>query len=42
VQSFEKVLTLDPNHAVAQRSLDEARKRLRERGAQKKTSGPSR
>jgi tetratricopeptide (TPR) repeat protein len=41
VQSFEKVLTLDPNHAVAQRSLAEARKRLRER-AQKKTPGSSR
>ncbi len=42
VQSFEKVLTLDPNHAVAQRSLAEARKRLRERAAQKKTPGSSR
>lgn len=41
VQSFEKVLTLDPNHAVAQLSLAEARKRLDER-ARKKTPGPSR
>lgn len=42
VQSFEKVLTLDPHHAIAQRSLADARKRLRERAAQKKTSGSSR
>jgi tetratricopeptide (TPR) repeat protein len=41
VRSLEKVLTLDPNHAVAQRSLAEARKRLRER-AQKKTAGTPR
>lgn len=42
VQSLEKVLTLDPNNAVAQRSLAEARKRLREGAAQKKTPGSSR
>lgn len=41
VRSLEKVLTLEPNHAVAQRSLAEARKRLRER-AQKKTAGTPR
>jgi tetratricopeptide (TPR) repeat protein len=31
VQALEKVLTLDARHAVAERSLAEARKRLRER-----------
>jgi tetratricopeptide (TPR) repeat protein len=41
VQSLEKVLTLDPNNAVAQKSLADARKRLRER-AQKKTPGSAR
>ena len=36
---FEKVLTLDARHAVAQRSLAEARKRLRERTT-KNAPGP--
>ena len=40
--AFEKVLALDPNHAVAQRSLADARKRLRERATQKKTPESSR
>jgi hypothetical protein len=35
------VLTLDPNNAVAQKSLADARKRLSER-AQKKTPGSPR
>jgi Tfp pilus assembly protein PilF len=41
VQSLEKVLALDPNNAVAQKSLADARKQLRER-TQKKTPGSPR
>ena len=41
VQSLEKVLALDPNNAVAQKSLADARKQLRDR-TQKKTPGSTR
>jgi Flp pilus assembly protein TadD len=40
VQALEKVLTLDARHAVAERSLAEARKRLRERTTKKATGPP--
>jgi Tfp pilus assembly protein PilF len=40
VQSFERVLALDPKNAVAERSLAEVRRRLRERAQKKITGSP--